>query len=213
MGLLDIFKRKKIRVEQESDVEANSVEARHMNLYILAENNRPGIIDYIRSEDKEITFFTSDIEGMENKLLRTVTDTRLIIIDFGFGVMTRHVNREKLVGLVEACSLEEREVTIFTHDKTLGYEFKSANSKAVIKKYTGIEDVVTELKKYNEVYKRGELESEDTEANLQRVGKKVEPIQSKIRNNYDLELKQSLTNESSEKQDSLDIGFNHKGKI
>lgn len=127
------------------------------NLYILSEERKPGLVNYMEANGMHVKFVSDDVNKLIISLLREKDPIRLIIIDYGLGKYKALEAMEGIVGAISSASQklgtdEDNNCTVFTKNGALINKIKELDVKVDIREYRGASDVVRALLEYPENY-------------------------------------------------------------
>lgn len=127
------------------------------NLYILAEVQKQGFVNYMEANGIMVKNFSTEVNKLIFSLIREKSPIRLVIIDYGNGGFKSMDAINNIVGLVTTAAMkktdeEDSNVTVFTKSGALTKALKDNNVVCDIREYKGASDVVKALMSYNERY-------------------------------------------------------------
>lgn len=128
------------------------VEVVDKNLYILLEQEKPGIVTYLESSGMHVKGISTNLNKLMLMLIREKNPIRLLIVDFNNGDWNRKDIADNLVGLVASYSNEPHDCTIFTRNSYLRLQLNKRQINADVREFKGASDIVKALLEYNENY-------------------------------------------------------------
>ena len=127
------------------------------NLYILAEVQKPGLVNYMEANDMHVKAISSDINRLLMGLIREKNPIRLVIIDYGIGKFKTLEAINNIIGLISTAQGrlgedEKHNTTVFTRNGSLLKAIKESGIVVDVRDYKGASDIVKALLEYPETY-------------------------------------------------------------
>ena len=132
------------------------------NLYILAEVQKQGFVNYMEANGIMVKNFSTEVNKLIFSLIREKSPIRLVIIDYGNGGFKSMDAINNIVGLVSTAAMkktdeEDSNVTVFTKSGALTKALKDNNIICDIREYKGASDVVKALMMSEKTFNRIKL--------------------------------------------------------
>lgn len=200
---MQLFKRKvKEKKVEEYEGEAFTIKE-DTALYLLLETEKNGMVTYLQSNNVQVKFVSTSVDEITIETIQEDTPYRLIVIDYGLGNFNDTVIRASLLGLIEACS-EEDKVTIFTNSSELKQDLIRFEDKVDVYSYNGVLEVLAALRMYPEQYVFGGAK-DFTKENLQDFqGKQI--MYDSLKNLFE-EVELDLSSTDGECVESFNVKY------
>jgi hypothetical protein len=149
-----LFKKKEVEVEYIPPTEKR--------LYVLVEEQKQGLIQYLHENGVEVYYISSKTSELMDEVMLDEHPVRLLIIDSNKGRFDDKKELVEIESLVEIVTDADGYVSMFSNmnhfnviKKHIVTRTKSKADKIVVYKSAGAVDILTYLADYNEVYVEG----------------------------------------------------------